>query len=247
MKRGQVTLFVIIGVITVAVIAVLVYYKINIVEVVDKGFIEKSTILPPEVQKVEDKISGCVKLSTISGLYLLGVRGGHIVVPEDSLATENFNIAYSYDKGVDVMPEKMDMEEELAEYIDGAVPVCADLGKHRIFNITSRSPKSKVFIEEDEVGVTTNFYVTAQTESSSYNLKDSYSHVIPVKLGRMHDVTKSIIKKEVKEPEYIPLTDFENSDFIFDIKPYTKDLILYSLTDSSSAESPYTFMFAGRY
>lgn len=247
MKRGQATLFVLIGILIVAIIAIIVYYKVGIVSVGGEGFIKKSVLLPPEVQNVEDKIDSCVKLSAISGLYLLGVRGGRIVVPEDSLATENFNIAYGYDKGVDVMPEKTVMEGELAEYIDGAVPVCADLGKHRIFNITSRSPKTKVFIEEDEVGVTTNFYVTAQTESSSYKLKDSYSHVIHAKLGRMHDVTKSIIKKEVKEPEYIPLTDFENSGFIFEIKPYTKDLILYSLTDSSSAESPYTFMFAGRY
>lgn len=245
-KKAQVTIFVIISIVIIIGLAVLFYYKEDLAENLSIKIFTKQATLPYELQNTESMIDGCVKSLVTSGLHLLGVQGGYLELPEDVLETENMEVAYAYDKGIEALPEKEMMEQQLGNYVNLALPACVDFSKFPKFSMIAGNPETKVEINEESVKVTLSYRVTAKNEESSYRLKGSYTQTVPVKLGRMYDVAKAFVEKEVKDPSMIPLSDLENSGFVFEVKPYTKDLLIYSLTDDSLEES-YTFMFATRF
>jgi hypothetical protein len=114
-KRGQLTLFVIIGIMVVALIV---------------GFFllqkpKNETFENPKIAVLRDNSLNCLNQVYITSLTIVGFQGGYIEV-KDGKNNGFSNIPYYYKKGNLNIPSIEKIENEIARYVDIAAPYCLD-------------------------------------------------------------------------------------------------------------------------
>lgn len=75
MKRGQVTIFVIVAILIVAVIALFFVFR---------GKLSIGSGVNLEEQEMHSVIESCVLESLVDGVKLIGLQGGYLEVPENA-------------------------------------------------------------------------------------------------------------------------------------------------------------------
>src|SRR3989344_1304985 len=146
-KRGQITAFVIIGIIIVAA-SVLVY--VNRQSIAQSRFRTaelESVVVPARAESVKQLVDQCVIQVVAEGTDLLGQQGGYIEIPDDSLANSNMNYFSNsleiftgagakvpywwYEAASNIekeqVPSIQKMQLELEKYIDANIKDCIDL------------------------------------------------------------------------------------------------------------------------
>ncbi len=117
-KKGQVTLFIIIGVTIILSLLVVFLFKS---EVTKSDLVEPSNIGLFSTS-VQNYIEGCVKNTAEEALIFVGERGGYYQLPE--IADEDLGAPYYfYDKDV-LVPSKEQIEMSLANYLDSKLFFC---------------------------------------------------------------------------------------------------------------------------
>src|SRR3989344_6484315 len=102
LKRGQVTIFLIVGILILFIFAGL-FYIVSVLE--QKGLLAETEELPETFAlktRVSSFVESCLRETAIPGIYLLGIQGG-VIYPADPtkvLFTENAVINYGYLNGV---------------------------------------------------------------------------------------------------------------------------------------------------
>ncbi len=202
-KKGQVTLFVIIGFLIMISLS-LAYYALTI-----KGKIvtEQSKEIPPtkEILPAKYLVERCLSLIAQQGITLLGKRGGYIEQPFPRLEmrlTEKENLAYLYlrrskDTGPKItIPTIYYMEKEIERYIKNYLRYCLDdfeFFSHTGVEIKMQKMTVNATIGDKAVAVFLYFPVTLKTGNSVVELKD-FVTTIPVKLGYIHKLATDIVE-----------------------------------------------------
>ncbi|MDO9066398.1 MAG: hypothetical protein Q7U96_04870, partial [Chloroflexota bacterium] len=214
-KRGQISTFVILGVIIVILASIGVVYKAEIMSKLSELQLVKGAALPPEAQKVNDFILQCAKDTATEGIGLLGLQGGFIELPVDKLPQGNINrfsnkleavpgvrTAYWYyqkDNGVSVeeIPSQEDMSQQLKNYIDASIEDCFDkFSAFPDYKIDYRKPVSKVDIKEDEVQITLTMPTVVEIKGQRFNFQN-FATSIKVSLGDLIEIAREIVANEI--------------------------------------------------
>jgi len=78
-KRGQVTIFIIIGIILLIILALFLYFRGESLD------LEPQEKIPSEFVPVRNLIEECMQVHAKEGIYLLGIQGGYTKLPIDIL------------------------------------------------------------------------------------------------------------------------------------------------------------------
>ena len=248
-KRGQFTLFVIIGVILVLVIGVTVYYKDSISEFAG---LSGSLSYPSEVSEIVEHVQDCVDDSADEAVDGIGYTGGYYTLPDETFYYEGiaFGIPYYFYDGEDLTISLDDMEEELGDYFLALVDACVTLDEFSEFDIDDSEGEVSVEVESDTVTIGYEYPIEVSAGDNSYVLDDPYVNEILVNLGWLRDVAESLVEHTVESPDEI------DYDFILGqgvtsvtVAPIDDETIVYIFEDSTSyeGEQNYTFMYAEYY
>ncbi|MBU1205086.1 MAG: hypothetical protein KKE93_04210 [Nanoarchaeota archaeon] len=228
-KRGQITIFIIVGLILVFSMFIILYLNKN--KIGDLDVLQSSDIKP-----IEYYVDLCVKSSASDALYLLGVQGGYTTTPDLYFESAYAKIAYWYYKGRDTSPAIEEMEQELSSYVNRALPECieslnvfSDMG----FEFEFGEINTKTKINENNVEFNIDYPITIKKGDSKTEIKEFYRN-FPVRLGHMHSIAKEIVGKEIEDPDWIDMTYLVGQDVNFQIYPYDENIIIYSLLDNRS-------------
>jgi len=118
-KRGQITVFIILGLVFLMFFLIILFtksYRIEKIGAISSG----------ELNPIKNYVDLCVKSSASNSLYLLGVQGGYTTPPEFYFQSAYAKIAYWYYKGEDISPTIEEMEQELSSYVNIALPECIE-------------------------------------------------------------------------------------------------------------------------
>ncbi len=118
-KRGQITPFIIIGLIFLLLFLIILFtrsYRIEKIGAVSSG----------ELNPIKNYVDLCAKSSASDALYLLGVQGGYTAPPKLYFQSAYAKIAYWYYEGEDTSPTIEEMEQELSSYVNRALPECVE-------------------------------------------------------------------------------------------------------------------------
>ena len=141
-EKAQVTIFIIIAIVIIALIAVFLLAKENLL---DFGK-EK---IAPEVKPIYSFVEECVKSTGENAVYYIGQTGGYFTAPNEST---DFGIAYYYDKGNNYMPSKEKIEQELGSYVDFMLFFCVKgFEDFSDFQVKQEDSKTKAKISEGKV------------------------------------------------------------------------------------------------
>jgi len=205
-KNGQVTVFIIIGILVVAAIGI--YFLIN------------NPSLPggsKELKQGEDAYLACISDRTKLGINLLGQQGGHLYLeelkfyPGSSYAPSSSQLDFyggavpywMFVSGnnlvVEQKPTLDEMEQELARFVYEGINDCNFnfLNSAGIFvDIYDGSVDVKINSDSVDVSLDNPVFITFENQSATVN---NHEVTIKSKLGKYYDLASKIYEKEKAE------------------------------------------------
>lgn len=230
MKRGQLTIFIIIGLILLVSAGLVVYLTTQ--RVVKP--VEEEVIVPEDVRPVYEFVQGCADSVAKEGLGLLGLQGGFITLPGiiDRTPTANipidtmnqFKIPLWHYEGEDRTPSIGYMEREIARYVNERIKDCT--GEFEAFaerfGVTEEANVStKTVIADDQVLLRITWPLALTTPDRTTRISDFIVRM-PVRLKQMWELANATLAAEnqynyfenvtidlmAADAEHIPLDGF---------------------------------------
>ena len=137
MKRGQISLFIIIGILIIVAVGIFFVVR-NQISLPEK--------VPLEVQPIDNAIEECVQQRLLDAVRLVGLQGGFIILPSNYLETEDFGIAYGYYEGTKTLISREKIQEEIDGFVSGAVIYCINEEDFLEFNVSLENAVSNTRI-----------------------------------------------------------------------------------------------------
>jgi len=235
MKRGQVTLFIVLALVILAIIGVISYYYANLTEL-DIGDIT----LPQEVRNYKETLNDCLGTITEEAVILISLQGGYFNLPD-----ENFEdiIAYYYIKGQSTIPTLRQMGSELSNYVRTYMDSC--IMQDNQYDIKTNEKQITTNILQDSVNFKINYDFALTFNEKEYKIKDEYSNEYQLPMGKMYNIASSIIQEQLQDKDNICysciLSLAAENNVKIKINSFENSL-LFTIIDKD-----YTFAFANQY
>ena len=221
MKKGQITVFIIIGIILLLSAALAIYFF----QKRAAAPIKAAIAVPEEAQKVYDYVATCVDQISKDGLVIMGTQGGYITLPQ---AIEKSPDAYIkgdpagvskiplwYYEGEDRTPTLEYMQRDLALYVKQNLPDCAAnfTSFQPQFNITPTSEILPVITFTDSnVIVEVKWELDIKSIDKTTKLTEFVSN-FPLRLKTIWELASKTMETENKQGWFENLTiDLMSSD-----------------------------------
>jgi len=210
-KRGQVALFIILGVVIVLVLGFIFFQRGIIIK--EKGAEETDEhFVSSRLEPIKTLVQNCVGESALKGLILIGKQGGYYdPVRYESLS--GFNVSYGCYKinneYVNLLPLVSKMNDEFKKYmansdtkkdLDKCINNFNDFKKQGL-NVKEGILRLDSNILENKVTLTINYPLEVSKSDYTATLKSMLVEV-PVGLGRAHRIAVDIANKECNNQEF---------------------------------------------
>jgi len=239
-KRGQVTIFIIIAIILVVSIVGFFLFRQQL---------ESRGVLTPQDEGVYLFVENCIEEIGKDAIYYIAENGGYFLPPEFSTSQ---GIPYYYSNGKNYMPSKKDIEKEISYYMNNLLPSCTqDFIDSSESSIIQGKIETETIIKEKEIIFNVKYPLSIRKDESTTLFEDFKDVKISVRLGIIYNVIEEIIQEQLTN-EYICLTCISNivleNDLTIDMVSI-EEAIIFSVIDEYSKirDVPLKFMFANKY
>ncbi len=247
-KRGQLTLFIILGLVIVILAAL--YF-----------FVAKPYVLPvsqedlnKDMENIENDIKDCLAKVSEEPFKRIGLQGGFLTTPSGSYRLyDDSRISYlCYNiPGQATCSNRMllmkSMEKELSEALTNELPTCLNIHKFSQFKpyqvSTPKKPQIDVSIRRFDAVVTLDYPVRLTSKRSPVSVeKSKFETVLTIPLGRLYEVSQEIVNQEAE------FGTFETLYYMLskkgEIKIYLKKPYPDKIYQLKHQNSDYIFQFA---
>ena len=210
MRRAQVTPFVAIGLIIVALVGLFLIYG----DQLSKVQILEDIVIPEEVQVINNAVDECIKIVSSEALNLAGSQGGYVYVNQEgfispvdpftnNLAFGNSQIPYWFyvsDNNIrkEQVPSKTQMKSQLENYIKINLKNClGNFTKFEGYEVMQGEIDTEVNIGINSVNVVVNWPLNIKYRERNYRL-EKFSQDFDVPLGKLYDLALRIYNDENK-------------------------------------------------
>ena len=215
-KRGQVTTFVVVGIVILIVLGGFLAYKFWFVKKDLDLQLNIHSKLPEEIKPVSQMLDSCTQDLLKNGVDMLGSSGGYIELPEEVFLTNLFiplssklEVVNGFSvpvwfrerptgEQVTNIPSKEEMEFQLENYVSENFYTCLELlSDFPNYNFVARKEevKSKVNILDNIVEISVDFPIEINIRDINFLLSNQLARV-EVPLGRLYENAVEILKKE---------------------------------------------------
>ena len=225
MKRGQITIFIVIGMI-VLVAASLLFFT----------FSEEKKIQPQakiiSTSAITSLVEKCIGSTAQEGIFENSRQGGYFVLPEHSTTDLFEDVPYFVN--LSNFPEDKILAKELGSYIDTVLDFCLDFStfEKRGYNISSGTPVSKVSLNQNDFNIDTNLPIKIKLGTQTKQLS-SFQVKVPAKqfyqdITLARKILGSMDNQEVcltcfanladQNKVYVGILPIHNQTYVFDLK-----------------------------
>lgn len=248
MKRGQATVFVILGII-IASIAVAGYaFRQEISAKASELGLIKAAALPPEFEEKQAEVENCLNSLLTEAVQTASLQGGYSgIAPQGSLMFGTLPIAYHFDEGKGKTPMKETVAEEIAELVNEDATKCATA-------IGAAEPKKatvKVTIKEPDVKAEIRMPVQVAVGEAAGTISE-FEATTKANLNKVLSAAGEITAEQENDPQNLCLTCINEiataNDLEAELESYEGVLIATLIDDSLLIDGePLKLMFAMRY
>ena len=204
-KKGQVTLFVILGLIILLAIILVVSFKSDTVEKIKSVQIFKPSLIEIEAENVKAEAEGCMTDVLEGGLFLIGLQGGYISVDGMEYTNITYELllpywpgmegtVYSYYGNTNRIPSVQMAAEGLSSYLDEHVPRLCKTEKE---GVDYGNFKSEVLITDVEVVVNADWDVTVRKENAEAKI-EKMTIKVPVRLKVLLTLFRQMVDDQIE-------------------------------------------------
>jgi len=248
MKRGQATIFVILGIIIATAVALSYSYKDEISAKASELGITKTAAIKPAFKEKQAAVETCLREMLDNAVTVTSSQGGYAgIAPQDSLMFGYLPIAYHYDQGESKVPPKEEIAAEIARLLQNDAPKCA-------ITIEADEPKkatAKVKIEAERISAQVSMPIKVAIGESTETIS-AFQTSNKARLGKILDTVKAIADQQASDPESTCLSCINNialqNEMEVEMQQYQGVPVL-TITDKKSevGGAPLEFAFAMRH
>ena len=218
MKRGQLTIFIIVGIILIA--------SVSLFFILRGGISQDITI--PETANVQDFVSNCIEEIGTDVIEQIGEGGGYYF--SSDIATDS-GLAIYYSGEENYVPSKESIEEEINSYVEENLFFCTrNFVDFPELDITQGGIKVDSKINDEEVILDVDYLISVGKENNTNILRD-FKISIPVRLGVIYnsileivqtsreDICLScILEVSLEDDLYVDMNDVDGEKVMFVVK-----------------------------
>ena len=206
-KRGQITIFIIIGILILLLIAVVFYFQQQAAQVVPK------TPLVQKLGPVEAYIQSCIDTIGTDAAIKMGQSGGYIYLPKEVDAYPSAHVAedtvgllkvpmwYFNDKSY--MPSLEEMRYQFSLYLNNSIKKCINnfqplQNEYDIREIAN--PSFTVTIADENIVIETSYPLDVYTKARQEVYKvQNFSTFISVRLKKVYSLARAVFEAENRQ------------------------------------------------
>ena len=210
MRKAQVTPFVAIGLIIVALVGLFLIYG----DQLGKVELLEDIVIPKEVQVINNAVDECIRIVSSEALNLAGSQGGYVYVNQEgfispvdpftnNLVFGNSQIPYwfyisSNNIRKEQVPSKTQMKSQLENYIKINLKNClGNFTQFEGYEIIQGETDADVNIGINSVNVVVNWPLNIKYRERNFRL-EKFSQDFDVPLGKLYDLALKIYNDENK-------------------------------------------------
>ena len=206
-KKGQVTMFIIAGVIILFIAFFIGYVQNQTFRQKVESSLFGGLVVPEQAKGVVNYVDGCIQDIAEEGVNLLGNQAGYIELPEvietnprSYLDIVGISVPYwLYGEGNVKIPSKEEMEFQLKEYIEGRFGECdLDQFKARGYGFSNEEINVDVGIGDDEVIIRLESDFEVDVKEKTYDVKDYILVTLNRPLGKLWSVARDVVERELR-------------------------------------------------
>tara|TARA_Y100000310_G_scaffold282433_1_gene303645 strand:- start:12273 stop:13010 length:738 start_codon:yes stop_codon:yes gene_type:complete len=244
MKRGQVTIFVIVGLILVIILGLLYYFqgdfKIDV----------KQQRLSSELEETRDFIYECLEETSKEAVYEVSLQGGYYNLPINSI---NNSVPYYHFNGNKDIPNKNVIEDSISSYVDDTIDFCInDFYVFDNISINADNIKSKVSIKESNINILLEYPITIEKNDIIVKDDQEYNVNLDIPIISMLDISTNIIFNFIEEDGDICASciidlALDNDISIELIQGFNEDIFILEDKNYEFDDLSYKFVFGVKY
>ena len=247
-KKGQITIFIIIGIVLLIAFGLIIFLKVKVTSSVENTF-------RTNTESIEYYIKNCIKISAEESIMYTASQGGYANTKEPLYNFYWREIPYYMYENENTMPTKQTIEEEISRYIDYRLPLClSNLTnfEEQGYDIMIGEPESKTIISANDVFTEVNYPIEIKKENFIKKL-DKFNTKTPVRLGEIYDVIYDLTEEQIADPDYICISCMTEkcieNEFKIETTVQESGTIVYLLIDESSRinDMPFIIIYAYKY
>jgi len=250
-KKAQVTIFVVVAVLVVALVGV----SYVVVNNKSKG---SDANLSPEAQVFKTYMDDCLKDVLRDSIVHIGLQGGYFSPPDsEDRALDFFGVVvpyYLYEKENLIISEKR-LVSELSQAIEvDAVSVCAAGFTDSEYGIEVADADANVILGDESVKLQLNLPVVITKGEIKSEVKE-YETEVPIRLKEVYDNSVAITKTASVEPYHLCIDCVDavrDNNIIVNAFTWQDNTLIFRLSDYASRiddnnPDPYRYYFAIKY
>jgi len=247
-NKAQVTQFIIIGILILILVSLFLYLRPKVAQEQLATAEQRLLGVPLEARPVYAFIDKCVNDVSVPGIYTLGLQGGHIFAPGETIKSGYGNVSYGFKDGRSVLPTRQMMETEISAYVGQALVGC--LGGFETFKAQGKTIETGAAsvqseILPDKVIVHVKYPVTLVDEKGRTAIDENHDVDVKIPLGKAEDAAAMAIEGLAENPEWMDMTGLSSVDAKSNIIALDAHTLLYAISFATQLpEGPFVFMFA---
>jgi hypothetical protein len=243
--KGQVSVFVIIGITAVVVVSlILLFVNADKLKLINSSH---ETDYTKQAKPVTDYVNQCLNKIGLSAMKKLGEQGR--LYPNVYIAAKDRKIAYFYFRGKGYFPEKDELEKEFSDYIKENIRECIndfsetnlvveDKGKGII--LKSKIDDKKIIVE---MTYPLNVYFGAKIIPI-----ESFKTEIKTEFSGMYGLSEKIYTETEKNPDWISLDSLQDTGYKIRLIKVDANTLVYEISDEKGLnDAPFKYTFAVKY
>ncbi len=196
-KRGQVTIFLILGLLIIIVIAVILALRYFSVSEGEKE-VEKAEAAPMLGYSIKDYVDSCIKKTGEEAITYVSEHGGYYELPE--LSHPGGWPYYIYEDSIYMISQE-ELEEQLSKYMDAELFFCIKnfVGfKEYGLQIKQEEVSAVTGLFNDQVLFDVTFPITVMQDTLQKHIA-YFSIAIPSSLGQLRSVSSEYLQRQKKD------------------------------------------------
>ena len=245
-KGGQISVFIIIGMVIVAGIGIATL------------FLNRPLANDPSIQPVSSLVNNymqeCIEKTTEDGIRYVSSQGGYFDIPEPNAEYGFFKVPYYFNLGKTNIPSKNDIGKEIIRFMKQEIPKCNEDIPY--FESQGYALKFGVLDIDVELGkqiiIDVDYPITITKENKSVVIK-RFENTLDFNFDRVYKFINEIATEQKKDPDFVPIGYIsllaKKNDFKFDLIYTENTNVIYSLLFPNAFGKDTTLMynFGGRY
>lgn len=239
-KKGQVTIFIILGILIV--VSGIIYFSFR--ETIGEKIGGFSGTNP-----IKEYVDECLFSVSEDVVYRIGNGGGHFFSP---LESDGWGFSYHEVNGENYFPSLKDLENEINLFVMINMFGCLNnFEKFPSLNIEGVEMEVYSEILDDSVEIEINYPLSIRKGEETIRYRNFEKAIIPVRLGEMHFVMSELIQDDYYGSEGICIGCMMDlayaHEFVFETYSYGEnDLFILQDLENEEVEEIYRFVFVNR-